>query len=456
MHGEFMFLFVFLTLATTGIAYTVVDGPIDTRWAAAAAKLGLKFQSSAWFQKRRITGYLDRFAIELSNDKSHHRTSARMIISAGEEIDKDLTICAESTWTDLKKQIGGEDILVHDSDFDTRVYLRGNEPRILALLTDEARQAILDLLALGDGRVSSGMVQIDLPQNSESDHIVALAKAGTKVAAHLTFALPAHAVEHVLAANALIDRDAEVRRRNLQCLCAMQSPRPTLSRNAALPEGYARQAEVAHAARVALSETDPYKRLPAALLIGGEEGFSALKAIAEDDDVRANLRSCALTLMKVRYDWEKVAPTVAIAFRSSSEELLKAAVWDVGDTKALELFGSAAGELDLIRLLSCGVKEVILMAAEVLRQTGSIRAVEPLLRLADSRVSAELKVAARSAIHRIQGRLGDIEAGRLSLTEPEEKAGALSLAHEDGELSLAEKESAAGALSLPDGDGKKG
>jgi len=51
--------------------------------------------------------------------------------------------------------------------------------------------------------------------------------------------------------------------------------------------------------------------------------------------------------------------------------------------------------------------------------------------------NGELKAACRAAVDRIQGRLGDADAGRLTLAEPADHAGGLSLPSAEGKLSVA-------------------
>ena len=67
---------------------------------------------------------------------------------------------------------------------------------------------------------------------------------------------------------------------------------------------------------------------------------------------------------------------------------------------------------------------------------GSASAVESLLNLAKSAAPAETREAARQAIVAIQARLGDVGAGRLSVTAATEQGGGLSVATEGGGLSV--------------------
>jgi HEAT repeat protein len=97
----------------------------------------------------------------------------------------------------------------------------------------------------------------------------------------------------------------------------------------------------------------------------------------------------------------------------------------------------------LIQLLSDAASDVQHASAEALGLFGSVAAVEPLLPLAETLVRPRLRQAARGAIGRIQSRLGDVEAGRLSLSDPRDLAGAVDVVDTSalrvGEVSLAEE-----------------
>ena len=75
-------------------------------------------------------------------------------------------------------------------------------------------------------------------------------------------------------------------------------------------------------------------------------------------------------------------------------------------------------------------------------RSGSVAAVAPLLPLAEGLGRPRLRGAARAAIGRIQSRLGNVDAGRVSLAQEQELVGALELADTAavrvGELSLAQ------------------
>jgi hypothetical protein len=73
-----------------------------------------------------------------------------------------------------------------------------------------------------------------------------------------------------------------------------------------------------------------------------------------------------------------------------------------------------------------------------------VAAVEQLLPLTQALLDSQLRQAARNAVGNIQSRLGDVEAGRVSLAEAVGLEGALALADDAavriGELSLSADE----------------
>jgi hypothetical protein len=94
-------------------------------------------------------------------------------------------------------------------------------------------------------------------------------------------------------------------------------------------------------------------------------------------------------------------------------------------------------ESPLISLLGHESTEVRTAAVKALGVVGTVRAVEPLLPLTKALLVPDLRAAALDSIRRIQGRLGDVDGGRVSVAKVEEVAGAVSISTEGGELSLA-------------------
>jgi HEAT repeat protein len=123
---------------------------------------------------------------------------------------------------------------------------------------------------------------------------------------------------------------------------------------------------------------------------------------------------------------------IIAALSSDSDPALSAAA-----ATTLGLLGDPQAEDALIRLLACENSAVRCAAAKSLGIVGTVHAVEPLLPLTKGLLGdAELRQAAQDAVRRIQGSLGDVEAGRVSVVKVEDVAGALSLTADGGELSL--------------------
>ncbi|MBT3218194.1 MAG: hypothetical protein HN348_03815, partial [Proteobacteria bacterium] len=78
-------------------------------------------------------------------------------------------------------------------------------------------------------------------------------------------------------------------------------------------------------------------------------------------------------------------------------------------------------------------------AVRVLGEVGSVRAVEPLLKLTKGGLPSALKQESRQAVRAIQSRLENVEAGRLSMA-PIHGGGELSVAAEEGRLAIAHRE----------------
>jgi HEAT repeat protein len=114
-------------------------------------------------------------------------------------------------------------------------------------------------------------------------------------------------------------------------------------------------------------------------------------------------------------------------------EALATALGQLGDTRV---------EDELLRLMSRDSIRVKRSAAAALGNVGTARAVEPLLLI------TSFPETARNAIRRIQARLEDAEAGRLSVAAQEPPVGGLSVALEEGALSVA----SGGPPDVPNGN----
>jgi len=103
---------------------------------------------------------------------------------------------------------------------------------------------------------------------------------------------------------------------------------------------------------------------------------------------------------------------------------------------ALASLGDARAEPALLRLLRSGSGSVQRAAAAALGEVGTVRAVESLYALTGQMLPGALEATAREAIARIQARIRNAEAGRLSVHAEGPAEGGVSIAREEGGLSL--------------------
>jgi hypothetical protein len=294
-------------------------------------------------------------------------------------VPSDVQVRAESAWLQVQKVWEGQDLQTGDEGFDAAVNLRGSAQHLRACLDDSARRRIIQAVA-GGMRIEDGAVVREERGAMDSvDELALLLRRAVGLARSLSF--DPGGVTTALAANARRDPLPGVRR---QCLQALLERAPTSDAAAA-------------ALRVALNDSDERVRVLAARRSAGAESQEALLALSasKDDDV------C----------------------REVAEALVA-----VADPRV---------EPALVELLSRPADAVRAAAARSLGRVGSIAAVEPLLVLTKGALfGGAARDAARDAVRRIQERLGDADAGRLSLAEAGNE-GAVSLAEPEGALSLA-------------------
>jgi hypothetical protein len=224
---------------------------------------------------------------------------------------------------------------------------------------------------------------------------------------------------------------------------------------------------VRETARALIPDRNPVVRFHAARQLGAE-GHPTLKALATDVRAESGLRAQSLLALH-EGDAVDIDEWVASFLMPGPPELVSAALGVVASRRlsahverVIALAGAAdtpirvaaartLGSLEspaiercLLQLLADAEVEVQTAAAEALGTVGSVGAVEPLLPLTKGLGRGQLRQAARSAIASIQSRLGDVEAGRLSLAEDHELAGAVALADAEapggGEVTLAQEE----------------
>jgi len=195
------------------------------------------------------------------------------------------------------------------------------------------------------------------------------------------------------------------------------------------------------------------------LAICGVEGRQALEELAAQGFSEA--RPEALGFLTSLHPYSACTAAISAALAGGDEEMKRIAVTAIARAKdaafldrvvglaegsgdpLAEAVAHALGEIGgpreepvLLGLLTRHATPVRRAAAVALGNVGTIGAVEPLLPFTKWILTPDLETAAQEAIARIQARLGNPEAGRISLTA-EGPAGELSLSGDEGGLSLA-------------------
>jgi HEAT repeat protein len=413
-------------------------------WKQAANELGLKCEKVGTWPvfDWRIRGEIDGLAVTVEKMQSGRKPAMLIQVDGRGLVPRGLVVHREGEWASLKKMVQGEDITTGDAIFDSWVYVQGDEAEALAVLTKPARRAVEDFLdTMSRARVRGGVVECSGQGLGEtSEQLVTPVKEAVKVARLLSLdqATPAARLNH----NALRDPNRRVRLRNLEVLVRK----------------YAGKRFTLNALRGALKSSDPEARLFALRELGPESVEFMLPVATEDQD--PHVRAEALRHLG-SFAGERLWPTIEIALRNPHEEVRRAAILAAATTDhvamvpriidqandaypvtaeavawALGELGDPAAEPALAKLLARDSVEVRRAAATALGLVGTVTAIAPLLASGEGTFTdGELKRAASRAVASIRSRLGNVDAGRLSLVE--QQAGALSLAedqHSPGEF----------------------
>jgi hypothetical protein len=428
----------------------------ERAWPEAARSLGLTFTPSSdpyRTSERSIHGVYRGVPIRVESKQlkatSVEANYTSLHFSAGGDgrIPAGLEVCADSMGRSLGRLVQGRDEEIGDEGFDARVELPNMDARACAALSADAREQLRPLIELG-GSVQQGQIRYEVAYSEAQDRRWLIVQLGALAELAELLSVSRESVHDRLSENALRDPSAGVRLRNL---CFLVEPTTRTPR--ALLES---------TARALLTDPDSAVRLLAAAQLG-PEGGPVFLALLSDPDREAESRIEALRALDASgalgpellervlrtEPTELVCETLSIIARRCLSGLSAQVVacTHSSDEKVREAAATALGrvaapgvEQALLRLLSDPSAEVQRASAESLAAVGSVRAVEPLLPLAEGVGRAQLRRAARAAIGRIQGRLGNVEAGRVSLTEGHELSGAVDVlgpeAAQGGELSL--------------------
>lgn len=437
-------------------------------WSSVARALGLKYLVTS--RGRQLTGSIQGIRVEAEHrvgpsepmapigglfEPQRDRVSAEhtlITVGEGAGIPKSISLRADSQLRSLGRLVGGEDVKTGDALFDERVEVQGRRAEVLATLSQQARVKLRPFLLELGGKVREGKLIYEEPRGISSSERLESVIVGMVALARALSLGDAGLVEK-LAANAIEDRNRRVREGNFQ----------------ALREKCAGSPRLVGTARQLLRDPYPPLRLLAALEVPPGEAADTLSGLVADERVEPAVRADALTALMERAPGRcEVSAEAGLrdphievrraALEAAAEgrfvrllpEIMRLASAEDAEMReavaaALSRFADAETERLLIGLLGDASRRVQCAAARALGTRGSVLAVEPLLLHAKGLGSTELRQAARAAVGAIQSRLGDAEAGQLSLASADPLPGALSLAEVESE--------AAGGLSLSAEDG---
>lgn len=326
-----------------------------------------------------------------------------------------------------------------DRAFDQTILVEGDTASAVAVLTHETRKQVLDFIS-GGGTVQAGRVEKTvrggLRARNDLRHEI---EGALRVAQGLSLQEEPWVR---LRTNSTTDPITEVRLRNLTTL-VRGNPKSEITQKALIS---------------ALRDADPQIRLFGARFAGSEatsvlcnltgtgygitvrcEAIRLLGRLVAEPEARTRL----LRLLSDPSLEIAVAAIRALAgsqLEAVIEELIQesqSATGAVATALVDALAEHQHPEIEdaLLRFLVSGDSETMASAATVLGIQGSLKSVEPLMKLATGRgVDGEVAIAARDAINRIQARSGGAERGGLAIVSADERGG-LALAAEAGALS---------------------
>jgi HEAT repeat protein len=429
---------VLFVLVTAGSCAVLAHDYLERRrvWREAAALLGLGGPGS------RLMGRRGAYQVSLQQRvkrKQSRRIQLSISVQGPLPFAADLVIrsVADLSWGEKRPRV-----LTGDDDFDREVSLRGNGAGVFALAGTKARKLLRALVDEG-GSLLGGKLEFD-GSHDDAAGIFHSTELLCAVAALLDAASTSGAA--LLLENVETDALPQVRAGSLRALTALHPKSPKLARGVA----------------AALRDSDPTIQFAAAALAPAESARPVLVALLADPRLRQDDRAAALQAMLDRFGYQDVQPLISAAWDSPYENLRVLAVQASGEAHdqsgfdrfcalttskhlstclaavaTLGQLGDPRAEPVLIGLLDHLSDEVRVAAIRALGCVGTVRAVEPLLALTRGLLHGEVRAAARAAVVLVQARLGETEAGLVSLAQVSEHEGAVSVAPGGGEVSVA-------------------
>lgn len=412
-----MAVVVVVTLASAKEADAVVR-----RWQASVQKLGLKFQRMEQ-QRRMWRGKCHGQPVQAELNTVPQHGSYGMTLSTGANagIPSGLEVYCESTLHSLGRLVGSveRDVTLGDAAFDDVAVLPALDAYTCAALSHGARSQLITLLRRG-GWVHERRVVLSAFWSWQSEEASLGEQLRWLCRLSTLLSVPRASLHERLATNAVRDPAPAVRLQNLRFLAAAETRTPP--------------ALLASTARSLLADVHAPVRLLAARQLGAE-GVPALRSLLVQGTPPEHV--CATLAVLPTALAADMIESVLGCTRSEQESVRAEAA------RVLGSWARPEAEPTLITLLADPSSQVQLASARALGRFGSVAAVQHLLPLTQGLLDLELRQASRAAMGHIQSRLGNVEAGRVSLAEQGSLAGALALvepaALRAGALSLDEE-----------------
>jgi hypothetical protein len=380
--------FVALCIAVVGVIIWLFGQEIRVKKIArtahrvAAAHVGLTRVVERRGMGVALNGHAGPFRVSLVyGGKRGYPYDSLITVYGNGHIQEELDLRAEGVASRIDKALGDQEVVIGDAGFDSEIYARGPED-ILRAMCNARTRSLLRALVRWNGAVAGGNVSVTTTKaGREPEPVTAVLTTALDLARRL---LPPENIVECLADLVRNDPETGVRERCLLYLVRTRPEHPT----------------VAAVIREALTMPCPELRVRAAIALGAE-GRNTLLELVGSTDLNAE---CA-----------------ADGIHALGEVL--------SEPRRIEILQEA------LRLERGPVVRALI---EALRLRGTAAAVAPLRAVIEAHAfGGGLRREAEQAIARIQSRLEDAAAGRISLAEGLADVGQLSLS-----------DSAAGQLSL--------
>lgn len=442
-----------LLLLPLGLILWRIKAYLDARrrraaalWVAAAGHFGLTVNPGA---ARRICGVIDGVPVHVEAAPGGRRggTPTRLV-ARPERMPAGLHVTPQTFTGRLSAALGVPTFQTGDAAFDRRYLTAGPEVETIALLDGVTRADLDAFLRVHGGQVEDGALTMAAGARIRSVADV-LARVRTIVTLARRLSLEGPPLAERLRANVESHTVSPVGARNLDLLL----------------RDFPRAPETLAACAWAADEmADPAVRLRAGRHLGAA-GWPHLMRLMAAPGIPGPIRRAALESLVQSMPSAELTAVLESQVDGVDEEFAPAVVRVLGSLAAASAFDRVVGRsaaahaplaaaiaqalprLDarraepvLLRLLQRPEPGVRAAAARALAEVGTLSAIESLRaceRAGSLAREPEEHEAVRAAIASILERLGNPEAGRLSLAAEHEESGALSMAGAGGELSSA-------------------